>query len=66
MCPQREVRGLVVKCYQVGHQLESVAAIGKESETLVTESGILTQAAKALSWQPGDRDPGRYTNGLIF
>lgn len=57
---------MVVKGYQVGHLLENVAAIGKESETLVTESGILTQAAKALSWQPGDRDPGRYTNRLIF
>lgn len=60
---------MVVKGCIARDQLESVAAVGKESETLVTESGILTQAA-STSWQPGDAGPGmcsgRYTNGLIF
>lgn len=37
---------MVVKGCIAGHHLESVAAIGKGSETLVTESGILHRQPK--------------------
>lgn len=47
-----------------------LTAVGKRSETLVTKSDILTQAAKASRSQEIEIDTGlysgRYTHGLIF
>lgn len=73
MCPQREGLGSQrlhswTPAGECG--LLYLTAVGKRSETLVTKSDILTQAAKASQSQEikidTDLYSGRYTHGLIF